>query len=335
MPETFFAHGRCLALAAALAFAPALVRADHPAPTLGLGYAGPIQTLSAYTLERGQTAFGARVGYDRFEAFSDARLRAIGAQGEEAHSLDTVTTYSAFFAYGLNDRVTLIAVLPYLDAQNLREADNEGGAGAVHLHGDARGLGDATFLAQALLTPPGGKEALALLAGIKAPTGVTDARDIEGRLFDAEAQPGSGSWDPLLGIAFSRPLGGVRFDTDLLYTFATEGKAETNRGDRLRYNAALSRRLGGADPDHRHVGHGHIDAVVELNAEWAEATTIAGAEDPNSGGHRLFISPGLRYASADGWVAFASLGLPVRQRLHGLQTQTDYRLLIGISYVGS
>jgi hypothetical protein len=43
-----------------------------------------------------------------------------------------------------------------------------------------------------------------LLTGIKTPTGETGERDDQGELFEAEFQPGSGSWNPMLGLALSQ-----------------------------------------------------------------------------------------------------------------------------------
>jgi hypothetical protein len=77
----------------------------------------------------------------------------------------------------------------------------------VHDRGSTSGFGDMTALAQYrfLNSIRGGTQA-ALLFGFKAPTGKTSAVDPFGELFEAEFQPGSGSWDGLFGFAFSQRL---------------------------------------------------------------------------------------------------------------------------------
>ena len=44
---------------------------------------------------------------------------------------------------------------------------------------------------------------VALLAGIKVPTGSTHETDLSGARLETKHQPGTGSWDPLFGLAGS------------------------------------------------------------------------------------------------------------------------------------
>lgn len=95
------------------------------------------------------------------------------------------------WAYGLTDRLTLGAHLPYLSRQGIREAHLEGGTPELHDHGNANGLGDLKLLGQYSLVRAEGRE-LAILGGLKLPSGQTDVAD-QGSRFDVEHQPGSGS----------------------------------------------------------------------------------------------------------------------------------------------
>src|SRR5215218_7222948 len=70
--------------------------------------------------------------------------------------------------------------------------------------------------------------------------------DRQGERFETEFQPGSGSYDPLAGLALSQRLGRWSFDTNVLYVFANKGAQRTNLGDRFQYNGALSYRLFGS-----------------------------------------------------------------------------------------
>ena len=84
---------------------------------------------------------------------------------------------------------------------------------------------------------------------------------MEGALFETEFQPGTGSWDWLLGAAFTQQFGSWSFDTNVLYVGVSTGAQQTNMGDRFFYNAAVSYRLLGAVNDPRnafaHAGHTH------------------------------------------------------------------------------
>jgi hypothetical protein len=145
--------------------------------------------------------------------------------------------------------------------------------------------------------------------------GVTDRHNNQGELFDAEFQPlrlvGRPVW-PRLHAA----LGQWSFDAMLV----TNGTQDTDLGDRVLYNAAISDRLmggatgvapmklGAALPDpmwHGGPGHTHsqhevpaqgpaFDLVLELNGQWHAKEVQAGVTDPNSGGTTLYLAPGLR-----------------------------------------
>ena len=148
----------------------------------------------------------------------------------------------------------------------------------------------------------------------------------QGELFDAEFQPGSGSWDGLAGLAWTHRVGVWSFDSNVLYSMSSEGTQNTDLGDRFQYNFAVSYRLtalAGATPSfnggHAHTdasGHNHahgsdsptLDLVLELNGEWQAEQETNGIGDPNSGGNTILISPGLRL-SQDAWSGFVSVGI--------------------------
>ena len=216
--------------------------------------------------------------------------------------------------------------------------------------GDTEGIGDLTLFGQYRFYGQDTGLQASLLTGVKTPTGETDEHDDQGELFEAEFQPGSGSWDPMLGIALSRAQGRWSVDGNVLYTIATDGTQHTDLGDRFHYNGAVTYRLKGADVEashdgalrhHSHNGRSHhhdhamspkglvIDAVLELNGEWQAKQTISGVDDPNSGGNVVFLSPGMRIAS-NRWSGFVSVGLPIVNDLNGLQSEPTYRLFGGV-----
>lgn len=323
-----------LATVALASLASAQALADHAMGGLGLGTAGPITTISASTLPKAKFAASYQVEHIAFKEFSDEQLGDFALQGIELHSLKSNTTHSLRLAYGATDDLTVGLKLPYVTRRNVREAHFHEDEGELELHrlGDSEGLGDLTALGQYRFMNSGGTEA-AVLFGVKAPTGKTDRSTARGGTFEAEHLPGSGSWDGLLGAALSKHLGPLSIDASLLYTLAGDGTQQTNLGDRVTYNLALSYRLGGA---HEHAPgsaeHAHFswDLVFELNGERQQKTDIAGVRDPNSGGNLIFASPGIRF-SGEGWSAFASYGRPIVESLNGIQHEPDYRLVAGVA----
>ena len=195
----------------------------------------------------------------------------------------------------------------------------------------------------------------AVLFGIKAPTGVTHRINDQGERFDAEFQPGSGSWDGLFGLACTQRFGRWSFENNVLYMFVSKGVLDTNLGDRFLFNAALSYSLMrdpvstgpmklGALPEPMYHGgpgthqHSHqealagpaLDLVLELNGEWHAQEIESGAKDPNSGGTTLYLAPGLRYSSGK-YSSFLSVGIPIVNNLKGIQSEPDVRIVAGAS----
>jgi len=66
---------------------------------------------------------------------------------------------------------------------------------------------------------------LATFAGVKFPTGSTDATDDSGKLLPAGLQLGTGSWDFPLGLSFTRSAGRLGLNADVFYRINTKHEA--------------------------------------------------------------------------------------------------------------
>ena len=361
------------------AISPAM--SHHPSGTGTSSTGGPIVTIPGTTLQQGASALYLIFEHFSFDELSDAVLEGAAARHEHAHSLATLESPALGYSYGLTDRLMVSLQLPYVVRTGIREASHhhhdeaaaghahsEGGETEEHEHeggethhempvaenetvdrGDTEGIGDLTLFGQYRFYGQNTGLQASLLTGIKTPTGRTGERDDQGELFEAEFQPGSGSWDPMLGLALSQAQGRWSVDGNVLYTIATEGTQHTDLGDRFHYNGAVTYRLLGGDAEtshktamnHSHHGHSHhhqhalspeglvIDAVLELNGEWQAKQNISGETDPNSGGNVVYLSPGIRIAS-NRWSGFATVGIPIINDLNGLQSEPTYRLFGGV-----
>ncbi len=351
-----------LALGGALAGActPTAVLADHPSLTVFGGPAGPVTTLSATPLPVGFTAAGARVERVEFDAFSDAEFAGFASADPEAdvHSIDSLSSLSLSIAHGLTEDLTVGLTLPYVRRENIRglhhhhdehhheeedaaeaehlAAEDEHAATEIERLGDSSGLGDAVLYGQyRFFVSADRRREAAVVFGLQTPTGKTDERGPDGERLETDLQPGSGSWDPLFGGVVSQSSGRLYLSASVLYKIATEGSQQTDLGDVLAYNAALSYSL--TDPQdhagHDHAGHDHsnLSLMLELNGEWRDQEEIAGVKNANSGGNTLYLSPGVSYSFGGMWTAALSVGVPVVTNLNGLQADPDWRAIAGIS----
>lgn len=314
--------------------------ADHPTIGFSSEIAGPITTVSATTLPKGYWSIATRVEYVWFDVFSDSEFENFAEEGEEVHSTDYLLSPFLGVGYGVTDDLTLSLRIPYVLRNNIREGHIEGGVAEVHTHGDSEGLGDLTFFSQyRVLNKENSILEAALLFGFKFPAGTTDENDDDNERFESEHQPGSGSWDPLIGLAVTKRLGHISFDTNLLYIIVTEGTQSTDLGDLLNYNISVSYRLSGktghhlqqAVIHHDHTSHIQLvwDIILEANGEWRQKQEFDGTEDENSGSNLIYISPGIRVSMNNRWSGFLSIGFPIFQDLDGTQHETDLRVIFG------
>jgi hypothetical protein len=314
--------------------------ADHPTVILGGDSYGPINTIVANTMPRGIVGFGVRTEVINNDSFSEWQLENLATQGiEGAHSADKVVSTSFSIAYGINDDLTIGARIPYIRRSTIREGELEGGIPEVHVHGNSSGIGDALLFGQRRLTGNDNTD-VSILFGIKTPTGETDVKDNNGVRFETEFQPGSGSWDFLVGVAVSKNVRRFGYHANVLYNATTEGSQSTEIGDVFSFNAAMSYRLSeGRHPDNGHEHHHQSelkglkwDLIMELNGETRGKNKIFGISETNSGGTTVYLSPGVKVSAGNGIGGFISLGIPVLQNLNGTQTDVDNRIVAGISF---
>ena len=330
------------------------VQADHPSAGIGSELAGPINTITPETLPEGRWSASFRTEYISFDEISDAALSRFSEHGESVHSTGSLISSALSVAYGVTNNLTLAARLPYVKRKNLREAAHEheeehheeeeahaAEVEGVEQLGDSSGIGDAVLYGQyRFLNGDSGMHA-ATLFGVKLPTGDTDEKTRDGERFEAEHQPGSGSWDPMAGLAVSFPWQKTNIGASLLYALATEGSQDTDLGDGLFYSLSLSHRLGSgslnkqASHHHDHSSHNHSgwDLMFELNGEWRDKVDVDGVDDGNTGGNVIFAAPGIRFTAPGGWAASLSAGIPVVENLNGIQSEPEWRVIGNIGFV--
>jgi hypothetical protein len=359
-------------------FLAAPAEAHHPGGGGNTGSGGAINTISADTLAEGMFAASIRYEFIRLGQLSDADLIAAANRGTHAHSLRSIDSLSLSVAYGITNDLTLAVRASGVRRSDIREPHGDmlsGGhmgmmnsnemsslmsADGINRRGNSAGFGDVTMLGQYRFhnNAQTGTSA-AVLFGFKAPTGSTSQRDAFGQLFQAEFQPGSGSWDGLIGAAFTKRTGRWAFDVSGLYYLISNGTQNTNLGDRFLFGTAVSYRLVGPvgsakeielheycmQPRNQlqehclyHANHDHsdmkktpytLDLVLELNGEWHDKQRIGGIPDPNSGGTTVYLSPGVR-VGFDRFSSFVSFGVPVINQHNGVQSKPEYRILTGI-----
>lgn len=170
-----------------------------------------------------------------------------------------------------------------------------------------------------------------LLGGFKAPTGSTTQRDRNAPAFTGTAskrlprplQPGSGSWDGIVGIAGFQNLDRLSFYGSIQGKI--NGEDDNFRfGDNLHYDFTV---------DYVTLPERNLFFVLEFNGINAGRNEENGRKARNSGGHTLFISPGIEYLPLPYLILESSVQIPIVQNLDGRQPEKRVSLLFGFRYL--
>jgi len=226
--------------------------------------------------------------------------------------------------YGVTSDLALFGVVPYVN----RDLTLDMGNGPVNRH--ASGLGDMKIFGRYTIYKnnfSGGNFRVAPFAGIKLPTGDNNRSDGLGRL-PAAVQPGSGSWDPFGGIVMTYQTLAFQIDAEASYQANSTARGVAS-GDVSRLDASFQYRLwprilGSGVP-------GFLYGVMEANLIHQNRNRIGGVTDPNSGGTRLFLVPGLQYVTRR-WIIESSIQIPVVQELNGVALRNDYIARAGFRF---
>jgi hypothetical protein len=220
--------------------------------------------------------------------------------------------------YGFTSKASMLVKAPII-SKELRAINSPD-------RGDT-GLGDVTVLGKYRVYTynfKGGTSRLSLVGGLELPTGDDDERDSAGTL-PTPLQLGSGAVDVIAGGAYTLQTLDYELDTDLRYKINREAN-QFNFGDVFIYNFSYQKRILPVTLPDKGV-YSQWNALLELNGSVAGKNESLGVDVVNSGGHSLFLSPGVQYVSPRAVYEF-SFQQPVLQDLNGNQLETDYKLAL-------
>jgi hypothetical protein len=170
-----------------------------------------------------------------------------------------------------------------------------------------------------------------IIGGAKAPTGSTSQRDRNAPALTETAskrvprplQPGSGSWDGIIGIAGFQNLDRLSFYGSVQGKINSEDD-DFRFGNNLHYDFTI---------DYVTLAERNLFFVLELNGVQAWKNKDNGRKVRNSGGHTLFLSPGIEYLPLPYLILESSVQIPIVQDLNGRQPEKRVSVLMGLRYL--
>jgi len=298
----------CLTSAAALA--------DH-----GKGAVGG-KTISPRTLHEDDASVETGFRYQRSETFSDDRLLTESANGHDIHSVDWLAEFSISGSYGVTDHLNVSLSLPFEVIHGFRFVENDGvNPPAVQEANSIVGMGDSTFLTKYSLNAD--PVELAVIAGVKVPTGNTGQKDNAGNLLEPDHQPGTGSWDPMIGVAAMHQFEGFTFGGSMLYRYTTEGRHDFRPGQQLTIATKGEVQVAGLGRFPR------VYVSLELAEQFTAMDRDLNVRNHDTGGSSLTLGPGARIRVNDHVTFAGSFAFPLYQGLYGEQHKERFEFLFG------
>jgi hypothetical protein len=250
---------------------------------------------------------------------------------KEAHSTTEVTGF-----YGITPEFMLLAVVPYKYGKTTGDPMPDGTPDTT-MAGNASGFGDVAFLGRYTFLKketPDITTVLAALAGVKFPTGRTNARTADGMMYlDSHLQPGTGSTDYLLGLSFSHSLARFSVSANLLGTIpgsGTFGATQHEFGNSLNYDVTAKYRLV---PGEFTPMKPQLFAALGINGEARAREKEDHVTVPDSGGNTVYLSPGLQLVLAPHWIADLSYQHAIYHNLYGTQLGETSKVVTGVTYL--
>lgn len=291
--------------------------ADHGPGTSG----GGVLTQSGETLRPGRFSVELREDLTEFEHLSPAQIETKAARAGGIDLLDRSFLSAVSLSYGVVENFQVGLTLGYYNAVNARDAQFDSATGATEISTlNPDGVTDL-WLSGKYRFYRGPLGQFAVFGGVKFPTGRFDVKNSAGERVEPSATAGSGSYDGLLGLAYSRFLTArITLDASAQYTLRTEAD-HFRLGDRIDAGLAFAYRFNEdiqAFPQ--------VHAFAEANVRSLFKSHEDGASDPNTGGTVLFLTPGLRVFFARNIAFTVSAPLPVAQDLNGEQLKTSFKV---------
>ena len=247
-------------------------------------------------------------------------------------SYERYVTINMVANYRLTDRWMLSTIVPVSDrsSKNITDVGSETSS--------TFGLGDAVLLAGFGVyrnSKPNFESHWTLQAGVKLPTGKTNARTSDGDLVDMHIQSGSGSVDYLIGLDGAKQIQRWEFISDVIYRWNSVGARDFQFGDFVNYRFGARYELFNFNKSMLQIDDAsrrlRIFGGVNIDGEWEGREHQNKVILENTGGHTLLLSPNIGFQ----WSKF-TLGInyeiPIMRRLQGRQLGQTSKVISEMSF---
>jgi hypothetical protein len=236
---------------------------------------------------------------------------------EEEALLENMVITSFGLRYGITDKITISALIPYVFLHTASRNDN--------------GLGDLILMGTFNVYSKNNFN-LALQTGIELPSGVQKNSNLD----NTTVIVGSGSYDPMFGVSFVKKWDKFMLQGNGLYKQTTKGFQGNYYGSLSVQNLSLSYTISG---ENKFCSIDSLSKNVKPKlgvnifggyyGEWLDKLKENEVVDENSGHYLGFALMGANFYY-DKWAFPLTFSLPAINNMNGEQNNAGYRIRLGI-----
>jgi len=209
-------------------------------------------------------------------------------------------------------------VIPYFD-KNIKIATSK-----KNISKSNSGIGDIKLIGRyRILSQKDSPISLAVGLGISLPTGNSNDK-YRGKTLPGFLQIGSGSFDPIFEIGAHKIMDRHWISSHLMYVMTTKGKLgdrDFERPDVFKYNVAYGFAFSKK-----------FDVGIELNGIIKTRAELDGVIKDNTGGHSVFLTPGIHFKFARGMHFDICTPIAVYHNLNGPQLAEEYQIAAKLAF---
>jgi len=241
--------------------------------------------------------------------------------------------YTLTAGYGFTPRLKVFVSVPYVRntmdmVMRMRMMWMEHPMDPVDGFGDVTLMGLYRLYADKEIRPT---RALSAGVGLKLPTGSYTVENSRGKLVHAHMQPGTGSWDPILSLIYTRMGRSLLIQTDLTYQITTENSKGYEFGDSLAANVSAKYALSRFFNVTGDVLYLHTEKSDDRDGAYTSPGSLM--DDPrNTGGDSVWLSPGIEIIPIRNGVLALKYQFPAWEDVNGIQLVSSRRVLASLSY---
>ncbi|HEY6172404.1 MAG TPA: transporter [Candidatus Kapabacteria bacterium] len=280
----------------------------------------------------------------------DARYLYLGKMYDDGKEIvnssdaqETYITHQVSMYYHIGDKFSASLYLPFVNRSESGKGEQPHGSlpnsivssqspqhGTMthSYHNQVNGLSDlAVFGRYRVFDDEQSSFFMTVIAGVKLPTGATNAINDEGELLNPHIQAGTGSTDPLLGLDMFYGGGDYSFSLNLMSCYPTMGAQNYQFGTMLNYSINGKYNL---------LNFGEMNSIIAafgVSGELHAQESMNGEAVVNTGGNTTYLFPGVQLLVGSMLTFDLSYHIPIVHELKGTQLGESYKVMAGAQYL--